>query len=452
MTRATILLALLAVLSFAARSFLPPGSEAAGSGAALAFGFLLLAAIQAGHVLKPLGMPQLTGFILCGAVFGPEILGLITPPMVHDLTVVKRVAVGLIALTAGCELNLRSLLPRMRSIVSVGAGALLMAFTLVFLLLLVLSFWLPFTRGFDAGQRVVVSLVCATVLTALSPAVVMGIISETRSKGPLTELALSIVVLADLVIVVTFSLTESAVRWSFPGEGGPGGWGALAAHVGGSIAAGVAVGTIVWLYVWRVGVKIGLFIFGVCFVVAEAGGALHLDPLLVGLSAGLFLENVSPVSGHEVIRHTEPAAMPTFAVFFAVVGAEVHLRLFLAVAGWAVLLAVVRATGLLVGCRVGARLSRLDPDLARRIHTGMLPQAGISLGLANLIAEQFPPWGEGAATLLLGTILVSQLVGPIVFRSALARAGEIGKRDAPEASEARITEPESTADVELRRG
>lgn len=436
MTRATILLVLLAALCFAARSFLPPGSEVAGSGAALAFGFLLLAAIQTGHIFGAVKLPHLTGFILCGAVFGPEVLGLLTRPMVDDLAIVKKVAVTLIALTAGCELNLRSLWPRMRSIGAVGGAVLFSSFILVFALFFGLSWQLPFMHGLSASQRVVVALVCANVLAALSPAAVMGIISETRSKGPLTQLALSIVVLADLVIVVTFSLTESTVRWAFPSEAGSSGWGALAVHILGSIAAGVAVGVIFWIYVRRVGVKVGLFIFGASFVVAEAGGALHLDPLLVGLSAGLFLENVSPVSGHEVIRHTEPAAMPTFAVFFAVIGAEVHLQMFFAVAGYAALAALARGAGILAGARVGARLSRLEPDLARRIPAGMLPQAGIALGLANLVEEQFHPWGKGAATMILGTIVINQIVGPILFRVALAGAGEIGKRDAPEAGRA----------------
>lgn len=429
MTRAMILLALIAALSFAARSFAPGGAIQAGSGAVLAFGFLLLAAVQTGHVFHGLRLPHLTGFILCGAVFGPEVLGLLTHEMVSDLTLVKKVAVGLIALNAGCELNFKALRPRLKGIGAVSAAGLLCASLLLFGLFAWLTQRLPFTREMTEAQRLVVALVCANVLTALSPAVVMGIISETRARGPLTELALSIVVLADLAIVVSFSLTGSIVGRVFPEAGHAAGLGGLIAHVFGSIGAGLAIGAVFALYIRRVGRRVGLFVFGVSFVVAEAGGALHLDPLLTGLTAGLFLENVSPVSGHEVIRHTHPAAMPTFAVFFAVVGAEVHLATFFGVAGWAVLAALVRGIGLTAGARLGARLSGLEPELGRRIPFGMYPQAGIAIGLANLVREQFRPWGEAASMLLLGTIVVNEMIGPVLFRSALVRAGEVGLRE-----------------------
>ncbi|UQA58861.1 cation:proton antiporter [Polyangium aurulentum] len=431
MIRAALVLALVAGISFAARSYLPASTTLTGSGAALAFGFLLLAALQTGHIFHALRLPHLTGFILCGAVFGPEVLRLITPSMLADLTLVKKVAVGLIALNAGCELNFAQLRPRIKSISLVSVCGLLTAFVLLFSLFVFITPRLEFTAAMTQPQRLAVCLVCATVLCALSPAVVMGILSETRAKGPLSEICLSIVVLADLAIVIAFSFTESVAHSVFPpASGGAGGsmFGALAVHIFGSIAAGAGVGLISTLYIRRVGQRIGLFVFAVLFVVAEAGGALHLDPLLVGLSAGLFIENVSPVSGHEVIHETEVAAMPTFAVFFAVVGAEVHVHAFLSVAPYAGLAALARATGIYVGARVGGKLAKLDPEVARRVPFGMWPQAGVAIGLANLVSTSFKPWGPGAATLILGTIVVNEMIGPIIFRTALVAAGEIGRK------------------------
>jgi Kef-type K+ transport system membrane component KefB len=427
-TRAVIVLALVIGLSFAARSFQVDSTAITGSGAALAFGFLLLAALQTGRIFHALHLPHLTGFLLCGAVFGPEVIGLITRPMIQDLALVKKVAVGLIALTAGCELNFKKLRPQIKSIGLISLGGLVFSIACLFPFIFLVSGRLEFMQGMTVEQRVVVSLICSNVLAALSPAVVMGILSETRAAGPLSELCLSIVVVADLVIAVTFSFSDSAAQAVFPtGSGGGSVFGALAVHILGSIVAGVAVGAIFALYIRRVALRVGLFVFAVCFVVAETGTALHLDPLLVGLSAGLFLENVSPVGGHQVIRHTEVAAMPTFAVFFAVVGAEVHVHAFLAVAPFAVGAAAARAVGIYTGARVGARLAGVPRELARRVPFGMLPQAGIALGLAGLVKSSFPGWGEGAATLLLGTIVVNEMLGPVVFRTALERAGEIGR-------------------------
>ena len=429
MTRAAVVLALIVALTLGARSFAQGQMPIVGSGAALAFGFLLLAALQTGHIFHDLRLPHLTGFILCGAVFGPEVLGLMTSAMVRDLALVKGVAVGLIALLAGCELNFRRLLPRLGSIALFSAFGLAAAGLLLFGFFLAISTVLPVTAGMTVAQRVVVSLVCANALCALSPAVVMGILSETGAAGPLSSLALSIVVLADLAIVITFSLSSSVAGAVFPGQGGGGGFELLAAHIFGSIGVGLVIGLGLAIYMRRVRRRVALFIFGMFFVVAEAGIALHIDPLLCGLTAGLFLENVSPVSGHEVIKATEPAAMPTFAVFFATVGAEVHVHAFFAVAAYAVGAAATRAAGIWVGTRFAARFARREQrHVARLIPLGMLPQAGIALAIANLVKTAFQPWGEGMATLLIGAIVVNEMVGPILFRQALARAGEIGKK------------------------
>ncbi len=433
MIRAALILTLVAGISFAARSFLPADATITGSGAALAFGFLLLAAMQTGHIFHELRLPHLTGFILCGALFGPEVLGLITPSMLGDLTLVKKVAVGLIALNAGCELNFARLRPKIRSIGLVSILGLLAEFVLLFAFFSFVLGRIEFTAGMTTAQRLTVALICSTVLCALSPAVVMGILKETRAVGPLSEMCLSIVVLADLAIVVAFSFTESIAHAVFPVEtmasgGGGSMFGALAVHIFGSIATGIAVGLVSALYIRRVAQRIGLFVFTVLFVVAEVGGALHLDPLLVGLSAGLFLENISPVSGHEVIHETEVAAIPTFAVFFAVVGAEVHLHAFLTVAPYAAMAALTRAIGIYVGARFGARVAKVDPEVASRIPFGMFPQAGIAIGLANLVSTSFQPWGPAAATLILGTVVINEMLGPVLFRMALARAGEIGKK------------------------
>ncbi len=429
MTRAVIVLALVVGLSFAARSFLVDSTTITGSGATLAFGFLLLSALQTGRIFHALRLPHLTGFLLCGAIFGPEVLGLITPAMIQDLALVKKVAVGLIALTAGCELNFSKLRPKIASIGLISVFGLAFAGACLFAFFFLLSKRISFMQDMTVEQRAFVCLICANVLAALSPAVVMGILSETRAEGPLSDLCLSIVVLADLAIAVGFSFTDSAARAVFPVEGASASvFGALAVHILGSILAGAFVGLVFALYIRKVAARVGLFVFAVCFVVAEAGTALHFDPLLLGLSAGLFLENVSPVSGHEVIRHTEVAAMPTFAVFFAVIGAEVHLHAFLLVAPFAVGAAVARAIGIYTGARLGAWIARVPRPLARRVPFGMLPQAGIAIGLANLVRTSFPGWGEAASMLLLGTIVVNEMLGPVLFRMVLVRAGEVGKK------------------------
>ena len=418
-------LAIVTALAYTARSFLPSDHTETGSGATLAFGFLLVAALQIGHIADRVRFPHLTGYLLCGLVFGPEVLGIVSRAMIADLALIKGTAVGLIALLAGCELNFRKLRESLKAIASISIASM----SIVAVVLWGVFFWIasvmPVSAAFSTLERAAIALVCANVLAAFSPSVVIGLINETKASGPLSRLCMSIVVVADLAMVLLFSLTSMFARNVFPEGAAAGGFAALVQHIFGSIVAGLAVGALLAIYIKRVNKRTGLLVFALLFIVAEAGRALHLDPLLVGLAAGLLLENASPVGGEQVAHAVEPVTLPTFAIFFAVVGAEIHLHAFLQVAPFALAAAAVRAVAIFAGTFAGGRFAGVEPRIGRLVPFGLLPQAGVAIALATLVLNSFPPWGAVFGTVLLGSIVVNELVGPILFRMALSRAGEI---------------------------
>jgi Kef-type K+ transport system membrane component KefB len=424
-TRALLIIATVVALTYAARSFVPRGTMVTGSGAALAFGFLLIVAVQAAHICDRLKMPRLTGYIVIGILFGPEIAGIISAKMLADLALVKGTAVGLIAFLAGCELNLRHLRPRLRAIGTTAVLTMSGAVALLFAFFYGLTYVLPITAGFTMMERLAVALIAANVLAAYSPAVVVGILSETKARGPLSETSLSIVVLADLVIVITYALSSTFAHGVFPAESGDSALATLVPHIFGSIAAGLLAGAALALYASRVGARSGIFTFAILFISAEAGAALHLNPLLVGLTAGLLLENVTAIGGERLSKAAESVAMPTFAIFFAVVGAEVQLQAFLHTAPYAIGAAVLRGLGIWAGTLVAARVAGFDRVFARRLTFGLLPQAGVAIALVALVLADFRPWGPVVGTIILGTIIVNQLIGPVLFRNAVVAAGEV---------------------------
>ena len=433
MTRGLLTIAAVVALTYATRSFVPRGVTITGSGAALAFGFLLIVAIQSAHVFEKLRLPHLTAYIVVGLLFGPEVLGIISAKMLPDLALVKGTAVGLIAFLAGCELNLRRLAPRLRAIGTITVLSMVATSLLLFALMYAITFILPIAAGFTTWQRIAVALVCANVLAAYSPAVVIGLISETRARGPLSEMAMSVVVIADLIVVVTYAISSVLARNAFPGTGS-GGLGLLVPHIFGSIAVGAILGAILAVYARRVGLRSGIFTVAVLFIAAEAGAALHLNPLLVGLAAGLFLENVSPVGGELLSHAAEPVALPTFAIFFAVIGAEVHLQAFLHAAPFAIVTALLRTAGIFAGTYLAGRIVGLDKLLARRVSIGLLSQAGVAIALASLMMTEHKPWGSVFGTVILGTIVVNQLVAPVLFRNAIIAAGEAHAQEELETS------------------
>jgi trehalose 6-phosphate synthase len=68
--------------------------------------------------------------------------------------------------------------------------------------------------------------------------------------------------------------------------------------------------------------------------------------------------------------------------------------------------------------------------VADHAWTGLISQAGITLGLAAVVAAEFPGWGQQLQLLLVGSIAINELVGPILFRRGLAAAGDLDERAA----------------------
>jgi Kef-type K+ transport system membrane component KefB len=116
-------------------------------------------------------------------------------------------------------------------------------------------------------------------------------------------------------------------------------------------------------------------------------------------------------------------------VFFAAAGMSLHLDALATVGLAAVTLALVRVALIVCGTWIGGRLSTVDPGHARLVWMGLVSQAGVTLGLTIIIATEFPAWGVALQTLMVAMIALHELIGPILFKAALARAGEVGRAE-----------------------
>ena len=75
--------------------------------------------------------------------------------------------------------------------------------------------------------------------------------------------------------------------------------------------------------------------------------------------------------------------------------------------------------------RAGLRAAKVKDRAGEYVWTGLISQAGITLGLAAAVATEFPTWGTQVQMLLVALIAIDELVGPALFRTGLVRAGEI---------------------------
>lgn len=421
-----LLLLLIGGLMHAARTFSVSAAPATG-GVALAFGYVMLTAFFAGRSFKDLHLPRLTGYLAAGIAVGPAGLGLVTESMLDSLKLVNGMAIALIALTAGTELELVRMRPLLRtigwlSLVAVGGTTLLLA-----LAAFLARGLLPFMARMTLAQAGVVALVLGAVMVAQSPAVVVALRDELKSEGPVTSTVLGVVVVADLVVILLFAFFSAVAKGVFGAElGALATARALAWELVGSMVAGAGIGALLAAYLRWIRRGTSIFLLAVAFVVAEVGQRLGFDPLLLALAAGVLVRNLTGLGGR-LHQEVEASAMPVYIVFFAVAGASIHLGV-LKIVGLPVLLFVgVRAAGFLVGNRVGAALAGAPEPVRRYAGFGLLPQAGLALALSLLFAKIFPEFGAEAGALTLGVVAVNELMAPVLYRIALIRSGEAGR-------------------------
>ena len=421
-----LFLVLLGLLMQATRSFSVTGSLATTSGVSLALGYMILTAFFAGAMVKGFRLPKLTGYLVSGMIVGPYALGLVTSRMVEQLTLVNGMAVALIALTAGSEMDLRRMRPLFRSVLAIGFIALPLTSILIAGAVMALRPYLPFFEGLTFPAALAVAAVLAAVITAQSPAVVIALRDELDADGPITRTVIGVVVVGDLLVILLFAAT-SAVAKSVLGSGAEGSVN-LAWELLGSLTVGSAVGGVLALYLSRVRLGAELFLLMVAFVCAEIGARVHLDPLLLALAAGIVVRNFS-AQGDLLHKCIEATALPVYLLFFATAGASIHLDVLGLVGIPAAILVAVRAFGLLGGTRIAANIAGSGDAIGKWAGFGLLPQAGLALALSLLFVKTFPEFGDHARALTLGIVALNELFAPIAYRWALVRAGEAGQKD-----------------------
>jgi Kef-type K+ transport system membrane component KefB len=396
---------------------------------ALALGFALVAASLLGGVAERLRLPRLSGYLIFGLICGPYLLNMITATMARELQIVNGVAIALIAFVAGLELNVAHLRPQLRAMLVVGTTAIIGTFAVLLALLWVAWPWMPLPDPGGPLARLAAAAVAAMLVVSFSPTVSIAVIADSRARGPLTELVLAVVVLGDLLLILMFALAMQLARWSTGGASDVNVLVQLAWEIGGSLAFGAIVGALFALYLKSVARELTLVLLAVCVILAAASPLLHFELVLAALAAGLVVENIAPPEGDQLKTAVERGALPVLIVFFAGAGASLQLDALAVIGGFALAIAAIRLVLVRATANMGARLAGLPEMPGGLVWMGLVSQAGVTLGLAAIVAAEFPGWGTAVQTLVLALTGLHVLAGPVIFKAALARAGEIGRLD-----------------------
>ncbi len=408
---------------------LPLGARGYGGQWLLSFGFLVVAADTVGKLGASVGLPTIVGYLATGVLFGPSVLGTLSADAATQLAPVSSLAIALIAFLAGAELRWSEL--RERGILILKILFTEMSFTLIAItaVMFALREYVPFLTGMDSATVVALSLMFASLSVVHSPAVTMALLTETKAKGPVARTTLGVVLVSDVAVIVLFSGVLALVRAMAPETASSSDQVSVTGllwEVGGAVIIGSIIGAGVALYLRFVRRELFLFAILVAFFGDEIARLSHVEALLTMLTAGFVAENVSEHTLGEALRTAmERSAAPVFVVFFALAGASLNIASLASLWLLVIPIVLVRFLALWSGSVIGARWGKSSEVEKKYVWLGLVSQAGVAIGLATIVSNVFPGRGGEMSTLFLATLAVNQTLGPIFFRYALSKSGEV---------------------------
>ena len=381
--------------------------------APIMFGALLAAGLLAGEAAnRYASLPRITGYALAGVALGPQLSGVLSSEMLHALSVLIDLSVGLIVFELGFRFDWRWL-KRNRWLLVTAVAESLFGFGAIFGTLLYFGF------------PVVLAASAAAIGTATSPAVVMLVAHELRAEGQVTERTLlftavnSVFAYAALTLLLPLLHLELRAEW-------------LEAVLrptyilGGSLLAGTAACMLMLgLARWLGKREDRQFVLLVAMVVLAVGVArsLNLSVMITLMTLGMLARNLDR---HHVLMPLRfgYGGQLFFVILFVLTGAGLKFGAW-ATAAWLVAtVLIVRFLGKALAILVFGRLSGVRPGGAGLLAIALLPMSGLAVGMVRDTSALFPTFGEQLGGILLAAVALSELLGPLATQFALRRAGE----------------------------
>lgn len=419
-----VVLALLVGFVWAQRRFVSSGAH---GDLIIAIGFLLLSGTLGGSLFGWVGLPQLTGFLLVGVLVGPHVIGLIGKETAADLSFINTLALALIALAGGAELQLEHLRKSLRSLAWATVFQSALGLVVSAGAFIALSRFIPFARGMGSAGLCGLGLLWGAFAISRSPSATLAVLSQTRADGPVTRFSLAFIMSSDIVVVVLLTsvmmiaqpLLDPSIELSLASLGN------LGHEVVSSISLGTTLGLALALYLRFVGRQLLLVLVAIGFALTEGLRYLRFDPLLTFVIAGFIVRNASR-EGPKLLEAIEQTGTLVYVVFFATAGVALDVPLLKQLWPIALVLCGVRALISWLAHNISARVAQDEDPVRRYGWMSLFSQAGLTLGLAGLVENAFPQLGGGFRSLVIATVAINQIFGPVLFKLALDRAGETG--------------------------
>lgn len=378
---------------------------------------LILGGLIFSRILSKINFPSVTGFLIGGIIIGPSVLGLLPREGVESLALVSEIALAFIAFSIGSEMDLAVIKRLGKRIGLVTIMEALGAFVVVFLGVYVVTKQVPF------------SLLLGSIACATAPAATLMVIREYKAKGKLVDLLMPVVALDDAVSIIIFGVALSIATNILSGSGlnmmnmlvVPG------AEVIFSVILG-AIGGVLFTYLskyMKTDNELLSFTIATIFFLSAIAKWYDLSGLITLMVTSFVATNLG-IDSRKSTSLIDRITPPIFMCFFVVSGADLRLSSLSAVGIVGVIYVVGRVIGKVLGTSVSTRMSGFPDYIQKYLGLTLVPQAGVAIGLSLTASQTLPePYGLMIRTIILGSTIIYELIGPMVAKYALTKSGQI---------------------------
>ena len=407
----------------------------------LGIAIALILGLLVTRLMKLIGLPNVTGYLLVGLIIGPYGLGkLIGVNLFDGLEIISTVALGFIGFSIGVEFKLSHIKEIGKSAITITFCQALAATLCVDLALLTIHWIAPSVMSAPEA------IIMGAIATATAPAATLMVVRQYKAKGVVTGTLLPVVALDDAVGLIVFAISSSIAFSMASGAK----LDALSIVVWPlleiicSLAVGAGIGALLAVVPRffksrdnrTIATIITVFLsLGVCILFEHLQDKgfmpFALSDLLVCMMAGAMFVNLRK-EAPTMMEGTDRWTPVVLMLFFILSGAELNVMMFFdspTIIICILVYIVFRCVGKYFGTMLGATVTKSDKNVRNYLGITLFPQAGVAIGMATMCAKKFTgdlkQVGDSIVTITMCAVLIYELVGPVLTKWSLARAGEI---------------------------
>lgn len=364
-----------------------------------------------------LRLPNVTAYLIAGLMLGPSVFDMIPHDHQRILEPLTKLAMALVLFYLGTLFPFDQMRRIRKKAIPLSVGE--MAFTAVFVT----------TGVYLLGMSPAQSVLLGTLALATAPATTMFVLRETNAEGPVTSLTGTLVTLNNLVAVVAFELVWLGIEIFTAGDTQSLAIGPtlvrLVQSLGGAFALGFAGGLVMSYACEMMHTRRWLVLLvAMASLLLGVSETWNLPYMLVFLVVGVVVVNSSSGT-QKITAQLDSIGGLLTVVFFSVHGSELDLSKLAEVGLIGAGYVVLRCVGKIVGIWTVASRTKASPEIRTWLGPAILAQAGVAISLSATATARNSALAAPVQTIILGTVVVFEILGPLLTRAAVLRSGEM---------------------------